>query len=28
MARIAARNEKPGQCIGHLRSSRLGSVVV
>jgi hypothetical protein len=28
MARIATRNKKPGQCIGHQRSSRLGSVIV
>jgi hypothetical protein len=28
MARIATRNEKPRQCIGDYRSSRLGSVVV
>jgi hypothetical protein len=28
MARIATRNEKPGQRIGQHRSSRLGSVIV
>jgi hypothetical protein len=28
MARITTRNEKPRQCIGDYRSSRLGSVIV
>jgi hypothetical protein len=28
MARIATRNEKPGQRVGQHRSSRLGSVIV